>query len=99
MMIQARLAKLSQPARQLVMAGAVLGTQASAKLLWQVADVGVQAGVEALEEAIRSGMLGEGEAAGGRPGSYPFAPGLVRDLVFTQLGGGGRQGLPPSRLA
>src|SRR5260221_1494588 len=40
MMIQARLAKLSQPARQLVMAGAVLGTQASAKLLWQVADVG-----------------------------------------------------------
>src|SRR5258707_1144083 len=67
MMIQARLAKLSQPARQLVMAGAVLGTQASAKLLWQGADVGVQAGVEALEEDISSGMLCAGEAGGGRP--------------------------------
>src|SRR6266699_6922667 len=48
-LIQGRLAKLTQPARQLVMASAVLGTQASAKLLWQVAEVGVQAGVEALE--------------------------------------------------
>jgi len=91
MMIQARLAKLSQPARQLVMAGAVLGTQASAKLLWQVADVGVQAGVEALEEAISSGMLSEGEAGGGRPGSYRFAHELVRDVVYTELGEARRQ--------
>jgi DNA-binding SARP family transcriptional activator len=34
-MIQARLAKLSPAARQLVMASAVLGTSASAKLLWR----------------------------------------------------------------
>src|SRR5207248_6581130 len=38
-MILARLWKLTQPARQLVMTSAVLGTQASAKLLWQVAEV------------------------------------------------------------
>jgi DNA-binding SARP family transcriptional activator/predicted ATPase len=99
MMIQARLAKLSQPARQLVMAGAVLGTQASAKLLWQVADVGVQAGIEALEEAIGSGMLREGEAGVGRPGSYRFAHEMVREVVYTELGEARRQVLHQRALA
>jgi len=47
-MIQARLAKLSAAARQLVMAAAVLGNPVSAPRLWQVAELGVQAGVEAL---------------------------------------------------
>src|SRR2546430_1593086 len=42
--IQARLAKLSQPARQLVITSAVLLTRASARLLWQVAGVGGAAG-------------------------------------------------------
>src|SRR5207302_6255381 len=51
-LIQGHLAKLTQPARQLVMASAVLGTLVSAPRLWQLAEVGVQAGVEALEEAI-----------------------------------------------
>src|SRR5437588_623649 len=38
-LIQSRLAKLTQPSRQLVMASAVLGTQATAQHLWQVAEV------------------------------------------------------------
>src|SRR5438552_2775013 len=67
MMIQTRLAKLALTARQLVMASAVLGNQASAQRLWQVAEVGVQAGVEALEEAVKSGILREEQAGGGRP--------------------------------
>lgn len=66
-MILACLCKLTQPARQLVMASAVLGSRVSAQLLWQVAELGVQAGIEALEEAVKSGMLRE-EAAGG-PGA------------------------------
>ena len=66
-MILACLCKLTQPARQLVMASAVLGSRLSAQLLWQVAELGVQAGIEALEEAVKSGMLRE-EAAGG-PGA------------------------------
>ncbi len=70
-LIQGRLAKLTQLARQLVRASAVLGTQASAKLLWQVAEVEVQTGVEALEEAIGSGML--------------------REVVYTELGAARRQ--------
>src|SRR2546421_8053436 len=61
--IQARLAKLSQPARQLVMTSAVLLTRASARLLWQVAELEVQTRLEALEEAIASGILRE-QAAG-----------------------------------
>ena len=71
-MIQTRLAKLSAPARQLVMASAVLGNAANAKLLWQLAELGGQEGVEALEEAIQSGFLREEPAGAGRPTSYHF---------------------------
>ncbi|HEX6555864.1 MAG TPA: AAA family ATPase, partial [Ktedonobacteraceae bacterium] len=98
-LIQARLAPLSQAARQLVMASAVLGTLASAKLLWQVAEVGVQAGVESLEEAVRYGILREEETGGGRPSSYHFAHDLVRDVVYTELGAARRQVLHQRALA
>jgi len=84
-MTQARLAKLSQPVRQLVQAGAVLGTQATAQHLWQVAELGVQAGIEAVEEAVRIGMLREEEAGAGRPGRYRFPHDLVRDVVYSEL--------------
>ena len=94
-MIQARLARLSQAARQLVMASAVLGSQATPQRLWQVAEVGVQTGVEALEEAVGSGMLREEQAVGGpaagRLGSYGFAHELIRDVVYTELGEARRQ--------
>ena len=98
-MIQGRMAKLPYPARQLVMAGAVLGTQASAKLLWQLAEVGAQEGVEALEEAVGSGMLREEDAGVGRPGSYRFAHNLMRDVVYTELGEARRQVLHQRALA
>jgi hypothetical protein len=66
-MILVRLAKLAPAARQLVQASAVLGNQATAKLLWQLAEVEVQTGVESLEEAVSSGLLREKEAE--RPGA------------------------------
>ena len=90
-MILARLARLKPPARQLVRAGAVLGNQATAKLLWQLAEVEVQAGIEGLEEALDSGILREEEAGIGRPGSYRFAHDLIRDVVYTELGAARRQ--------
>src|SRR5947209_5599075 len=97
-LIQARLAKLTQPTRQLVMVSAVLGTQATAQHLWQVAELGslssgqgTHAGVEALEEAIRSGILREEQARAGLPGSYLFAHDLIRDVVYTDLGEARRQ--------
>jgi predicted ATPase len=85
-MIQTRLAKLSSPAHHLVQASAVLGTQASAKRLWQVAEVQVQEGVEALEEAENLGILREEPAGAGQPGSYRFVHELIRDVVYTELG-------------
>jgi len=101
-MILARLSKLTQPARQLVMASAVLGSRVSAQLLWQVAELGVQAGIEALEEAVKSGML-RGEAAGGpeasRLGGYGFSHELMREVVYIELGEARRQVLHQRALA
>jgi len=101
-MILARLSKFTQPARQLVMASTVLGSWVSAQLLWQVAELGVQAGIEALEEAVKSGMLRE-EAAGG-PGAgrldgYGFSHELMREVVYTELGAARRQVLHQRALA
>src|SRR5256885_2868759 len=98
-MIQARLARLSQAARQLVMASAVLGSQATPQRLWQVAEGGVQTGVEALEAAVGSGMLREEEPGGGRLGRYRFAHDLIRDVVYTELGAARRQVLHQRALA
>ena len=98
-MIQTRLARLSAPARQLVMASAVLGSPASAKLLWQLAELRVPEGLEALEEAIKSGILREEEAGAGRPASYRFTHDLVRDVVYTELGAARRLVLHQRALA
>jgi DNA-binding SARP family transcriptional activator len=101
-MFLARLARLSQTARQLVQASAVLGNQASAKLLWQLAEVGVQAGVEGLEEAVGSGLLHEEEAGGpaaSRRVGYRFAHDLMREVVYTELGEARRSVLHQRALA
>ena len=90
-LILARLAPLSPAARHLVQVGAVLGTAANAQLLWQLAELGVQEGVEALEEAVRNGILREEEAGVGRLGSYRFSHDLMRDVVYTELGAARRQ--------
>jgi DNA-binding SARP family transcriptional activator/predicted ATPase len=98
-MFLARLARLMPPARQLVQASAVLGNQATGSLLWQLAEVEVQAGIEGLEEAVGSGLLREVEAGMGRPGSYRFAHDLIRDVVYTELGAARRQALHQRALA
>src|SRR3989442_11428486 len=51
----------------------------------------MHAGVEALEETIRSGILREEQARAGRPGSYRFAHDLIRDVVYKDLGEARRQ--------
>jgi DNA-binding SARP family transcriptional activator len=102
-LILARLAPLSQAARHLVQGVAVLGTAARAQLLWQLAEIGVQEGVEALEEAVKSGILREEEAGGGpgvgNLGSYRFSHDLMRDVVYTELGAARRQVLHQHALA
>jgi len=98
-LIQTRLARMSAPARQLMMASAVLSPPASAKLLWQLAELRVPEGVEALEEAVKSGILREEEAGAGRPASYRFSHDLVRDVVYTELGAARRLVLHQRALA
>jgi DNA-binding SARP family transcriptional activator len=85
-MLQTRLARLSAAARQLVMACAVLGSPASAKLLWQMTELPVLEGLDALEEAVKSGILHEEDAGAGRATTYRFPHDLVRDVVYTELG-------------
>src|SRR5205823_11211276 len=105
--IQGRLAKLAPSARQLIMVSAVLGNQATTQRLWQVAEVGVQAGVEALEEAVSSGILREEGAVGGlagglgvgQAGTYRFAHDLIRAGVHTEPGEARRQVIHPTALA
>ncbi|HEX6551892.1 MAG TPA: tetratricopeptide repeat protein, partial [Ktedonobacteraceae bacterium] len=101
-MLLARLAPLSQTARQVVQASAVLGTQASAQRLWQVAEMEVQVGVEALEEAEGLGILVEETAGGpgaGRQASYGFSHELMREVVYIELGAARRQVLHQRVLA
>jgi len=98
-LIQTQLAKLSSAARQVVWASAVLGRPAPAPWLWQLAELGVQEGVEALEEAVKSGILREEEAGAGRPASYRFSHDLVRDVVYTELGAARRLVLHQRALA
>jgi len=98
-MIVSRLAQLKPPTRQLVMASAVLGNQTSAKLLWQLAELEGQAGVEALEEAIRSGLLREEDSGAGRMSSYRFVHELMRDVVYNELASARRHLLHQRALA
>jgi DNA-binding SARP family transcriptional activator len=98
-MVLVRLAKLTPAARQLVQASAVLGSQGSAQLLWQLAGLGVQDGLEALEEAVKSGFLREEQVGTGRPGSYRFVHDMIRDVVYTELGAARRQVLHQRALA
>src|SRR6266568_8033727 len=98
-LILARLAPLSRAARQLVQVVAVLATSVSAPLLWQLAEMKVQVGVEALEEAVKSGILHEEATERGRAGSYRFSHELIRDVVYTELGAARRQVLHQLALA
>ncbi len=98
-LIQARLSKLGQQARQLVMASAVLGNKSSSRNLWHVTHIGVQAGVEALEEAMKSGLLHQEDGGIGRPSIYRFTHDLIRDVVYTELGEARRQVLHQRTLA
>jgi predicted ATPase len=85
-LIMAHLARLSPSARQLALVSAVLGTGTSAQRLWQIAELEEQAGIEALEEAIGSGFLCEEEGWEDASAGYRCTYGLVREVLYTELG-------------
>ncbi|HLI05324.1 MAG TPA: AAA family ATPase [Ktedonobacteraceae bacterium] len=85
-MIRARLAKLTPPTRQLVQACAVLGYPASARQLWHVADLEVQTGMQALDEALASGLLcKEKDGERDQAESYRCTHRLIRAVVYTEM--------------
>ncbi|HZU66430.1 MAG TPA: AAA family ATPase [Ktedonobacteraceae bacterium] len=84
--ILARLTKLTPFARQLVMASVVLDFRASAYYLWQVAQMEAQTGIQALEEALGSGILRQENGTGDHMGSYHCANQLIRAVISSELG-------------
>ena len=87
-MIERRLARLSAPARNLLVAGAVLGHEFTFKELCQVAQLALQDGLAALDEALQSLLLHESShQQEGRSGvSYHFAHDKIRQVVYAAAG-------------
>jgi len=87
-MIQRRLARLSSPARDLLVAGAVLGHDFTFEELCQVAQLAPQKGLAALDEALQSLLLHESShrREGRRGVSYHFADDKIREVVYAAAG-------------
>jgi DNA-binding SARP family transcriptional activator len=87
-LIQGRLARLSSSARTLLAAGAVLEHDFAFEELCQVAQLGPQEGLAALDESLQSLLLHESNnCREGRKGvSYHFADDKIREVVYAGAG-------------
>jgi predicted ATPase len=93
-LIREQLRGLSVPAFELLAAAAVLGAEATFERLCLVADLDERAGLAALDELGRRGLLVEmaAEPAGGReeessrPVAWRFAHEPVREVAYTEAG-------------
>ncbi len=87
-MIQRRLARLSSPARDLLVAGAVLGHDFTFEELCQVAQFAPQDGLVALDESLQSLLLRESShwREGREEVSYYFAADKIRQVVYAAAG-------------
>jgi DNA-binding SARP family transcriptional activator len=87
-MIERRLARLSSPARDLLLAGAVLGYDFTFEELCQVAQLAPQEGLAAMDEALQSLLLHE--TSHRRDGRsvvpYHFADDKIREVVYAGAG-------------
>ncbi len=89
--IRVRLNQLTPDAFALLVAGAVLGRNASFEQLCQVAGLSEQAGLDALDGALRLRFLRDGEEAqlphiGISNSTYFFTHDKVRDVVYSEAG-------------
>jgi len=87
-MIQLRLTRLSSPARELVAAGAILDHDFTFEALCQVAQIGPQDGLFALDEAIEALLLEESPRQSGKVQAVPyiFTHDKIREVVYTEAG-------------
>lgn len=98
--VKGRLSRLGDPATKLLAAGAVLGRGFSYEILFQVAQLDEEEGLEALDEALSNRLLRESRAEGnfidsdpsrdlypaGSEYDYVFSHDKVREVVYTEAG-------------
>ncbi|HEV2582975.1 MAG TPA: AAA family ATPase, partial [Ktedonobacteraceae bacterium] len=86
--IQRRLAQLSPPARELLVAGAVLDHDFTFEFLSQVAQLTTQEALTALDEALESLLLQESQrhSEGREVPAYTFAHDKIREVVYAGAG-------------
>jgi class 3 adenylate cyclase len=77
-----RLSRLSPVVESVLTVAAVLGREFSLDLLEPLLDVGRDALLDALDEALRAGLVREVDD---RPGRYGFAHGLAREALVGEL--------------
>jgi tetratricopeptide (TPR) repeat protein len=77
-----RISSLSEGANKALGVAAVLGRDFSLEILERVADMTVDELVDALDEAVRAGIVLEARGAHGR---YSFAHALVRETLYEEL--------------
>lgn len=82
-LVTGRLAHLEATARDLVAAGAVLGTRFEADVAVATARLDATAAREALDAALAAGLVVEADLAGDE---YEFAQGIVRRTIYERLG-------------
>src|SRR5579884_518856 len=89
--IRSRLDQLTPPAFTLLAAGAVLGHHFTFERLCQVADLGENEGLPALDELLARRLLYEagtesGDYLNAPTGTYFFTHDKIRDVVYTEAG-------------
>ncbi|MGH2429103.1 MAG: ATP-binding protein [Candidatus Limnocylindria bacterium] len=85
-----RLARLAEGTRHALAIGAMVGPEFGLELLRTVADVDSTDLVDALDEAVREGLL---VSVGGAGGRFRFSHDLVRETLYDELTPGARMRL------
>jgi tetratricopeptide (TPR) repeat protein len=80
--IERRLRRLSHATRQLLTLGAVIGREFSLSLVEALTDTAESAVLDALDEALASGMIVEEPGA---PGSFAFAHAMIHEALYASI--------------
>jgi predicted ATPase len=89
--VQRRYHWIAPDTRTLLGAAAVLGSRASFAVLVRVAGLDDEAGLAALDEALRQRVLVEQEAGPYQEPTYMFRHDNIRDIIYTLLGAARRR--------